>query len=90
MNAKTAFATAAFFGTIGAAVMFGSPALAAAAGAFTAQGSTCAGGYHPDSRGDCQPDNGQPNLQPCPAGYLATPFPGWGNSYKCVPIPAGY
>jgi hypothetical protein len=91
MNAKTAFAAVALFLSIAAGVTVGSPARARDDGAFTAQmHSACASGYHPDARGNCQPDNSQPNLQPCPDGYLATPFPSWGNSYKCVPIPVGY
>jgi hypothetical protein len=91
MNATTAFALTALLGSFSGASIVGSNAWAAGDGAFTAlMSSACAGGYHPDSRGNCQPNNPQPNLQPCPDGYLATPYPSWGNSYKCVPIPAGY
>jgi hypothetical protein len=85
MNAKTVFAAVAFSGSMAGAFVVGSAAPAA-----SAQSVACASGYHADRQGNCQPNNPQPNLQPCPAGYLATPFPSWGNSYKCVPIPAGY
>ena len=91
MNVKRAFAAVALFSSIAGVFVVGSPSRAAGEGAFNAlMSSVCAGGYHPDARGNCQPNNPQPNLQPCPEGYLATPFPSWGNSYKCVPIPAGY
>ena len=91
MNVKRAFADVALFSSIAGAVVVGSPTWAAGDRAFTAlMSSACAGGYHADARGNCQPNNPQPNLQPSPDGYLATPFPSWGNSYKCVPIPVGY
>jgi hypothetical protein len=81
MNAKTAFAAVALFGSIAAVFIAGST------GPAVAQRGACASGYHADRQGNCQPNNPQPNLQPCPAGLLATPMP---YGYRCVPIPAGY
>ena len=94
MNANMAFAVAALVGLLAGEIVFGSPAWATdesvVAPAFTAQFSAaCAGGYHPDKQGNCQPNNPQPNLQPCPPGLLSAPSPGW-PGYTCVPIPKGY
>jgi hypothetical protein len=82
MNAKTALASAALFGSIAGALVVGSAAPA------SAQRIACASGYHSDNQGNCQPDNPQPNLQPCPPGLLSAPSP-W-SGYMCVPIPKGY
>jgi hypothetical protein len=87
MDAKTVFAIVALVGSFGGTLAVGSQARAAGDGEFTAQGSACASGYHADRQGNCQPNNPEPNLQPCPAGLLATPMP---YGYRCVPIPAGY
>jgi hypothetical protein len=83
MNAKTALAAAALLGSIAGAFLLASAAPAAA------QRVACASGYHADRQGNCQPNNPQPNLQPCPPGYLSAPAPTW-SGYTCVPIPKGY
>ena len=83
MNAKITLTAAAFLGAIAGALVIGAAPAAAAPSAI------CAGGYHPDRQGNCQPDNPQPNLRPCPPGLLsASAFNGSG--YICVPIPEGY
>ena len=84
MNAKTAFAAVALFGSIAGALVLGS-----AAPAVAVQRQACASGYHADKQGNCQPDNPQPNLQPCPPGFLSAPAPTW-SGYTCEPIPKGY
>ncbi len=43
----------------------------------------CAGGYHPDRQGNCQPDTPQVDMR-CPDGYLATPWPD-PSGYRCIP-----
>jgi hypothetical protein len=76
-----------------AATLFGAIAIAVLAGPATppayAQRVACAGGYHADKQGNCQPNNPLPNLQPCPPGFLSAPAPTW-SGYMCVPIPKGY
>jgi len=91
MNAKMAFAVAALFSLIAGEIVVGSPARATdesvAAPAFTAQLSTaCAGGYHPDAQGNCQPNSGYVNTD-CLRGFISEPFPS-GPSFRCVPISA--
>jgi hypothetical protein len=49
---------------------------------------TCAGGFHTDSRGNCQPDNGIVDSR-CQDGFETHPAPN-GAGYICVPIPQGY
>ena len=49
---------------------------------------SCAGGYHTDADGNCQPDNGYVDSR-CQAGFEAAPFPN-GNGYWCVPYPKDY
>jgi hypothetical protein len=91
--AKIAFAVAALIGSVSALPSLGSAARANEASVsfvqFRAQGVACAGGYHLDGNGDCQPDGGQASLQPCPPGQMAQPYPS-GSSYRCVEIPASY
>jgi hypothetical protein len=93
MNAKTAIAVAALLGSVSGALSLALPARAgeesASYSAFRAQGFACAGGYHPDGNGNCQPNGGQASLQPCPPGEMADPYPN-GASYRCVEIPASY
>ncbi len=93
MNAKTAFAVAALLGSVFGALSLVSLARAgeesASYRAFRPQGVACAGGYHLDGNGNCQPNGGQASLQPCPPGQLAEPYPN-GASYRCVEIPASY
>ena len=93
MNVKTAFAVAALLGSVSGALSLVCPARAGEAPAsdraFRAQGVACAGGYHLDANGNCQPDGGQASLQPCPPGEMADPYPN-GASYRCVEIPASY
>lgn len=84
MNARMFLTAAALFGAIAGALVIGSAAPAASASTIA-----CAGGYHPDKQGNCQPNNPQPNLQPCPPGFLSAPAPTY-SSYMCVPIPKGY
>jgi len=48
----------------------------------------CAGGYHTDRFGDCQPDNGIVDSR-CPNGFEAAPSPS-ANGYRCIPEPQGY
>ena len=43
----------------------------------------CAGGYHADRQGNCQPDNEVPDRR-CPPGLLATPWPN-PEGYRCIP-----
>ena len=93
MNIKLVLAVAMLFGSLGAGLIVGS-----APGLDTFDASTgnplevamldCAGGYHADARGDCQPNNGIVDSR-CPTGWEATAFPN-GNDYRCVPIPNGY
>jgi hypothetical protein len=83
MNARTALASAALFVSIAGALLIGF------APAASAQRTACASAYHSDKQGNCQPNNPQPNLQPCPPGFLSAPAPTW-SSYTCVPIPKGY
>ena len=89
MNAISALACAAIVGSICGAAFIVSPVRASDSSAFRAQGFACAGGYHLDGNGDCQPDGGQASLQPCPPGRIARPYPN-GSSYRCVEIPASY
>jgi hypothetical protein len=90
MKAKIALTAAALCGSIAAALVVGSLARAAGDGEFTAQGGPAPAATIRTLGATASPITRSPILQPCPAGYLATPFPSWGNSYKCVPIPAGY
>ncbi len=48
----------------------------------------CAAGYHVDSRGNCQPNDGYVDDR-CPAGQETTPWPD-PPGYRCVSIPRGY
>jgi hypothetical protein len=82
MNAKLALTTSALVGSIALAA-------GSAAPAATAQTIACASGYYSDKRGNCQPNNPLPNLQPCPSGLLSEPAYN-GSGYRCVPIPKGY
>jgi hypothetical protein len=82
MNAKIVLTASALLGSIALLLGFAAPAA-------IAQTTACAGGYHPDRQGNCQPDNPQPNLQPCPPGLLSEPAFN-GSGYRCVPIPKGY
>ena len=88
MNAKSAFAFVALLGSIGGATFIVSPAQAVDASAFRAQGVACAGGYHLDGNGNCQPNSGYTNTG-CQPGYMSEPFPNT-SGYRCVPIPASY
>jgi len=83
MNAKIALGSTALLGAIAGALVLGGAAPA------SAQYVACAGGYHADRQGNCQPNSPQPNLQPCPPGLLSAPYPNW-SGYICVPIPKGY
>ena len=85
MNAKSVLALVAVVG----ATAFVPHARADDYSAFRAQGVACAGGYHLDGNGNCQPNGGQASLQPCQPGFMSEPFPNW-SGYRCVPIPAGY
>jgi hypothetical protein len=92
MNAKANLVLAALLGSLSGAFFLGLPATASetdAYAAFRAQGVACAGGYHLDGNGSCQPNGGQASLQPCPLGQLAQPYPN-GSSYRCEPIPESY
>ena len=93
MKANTAFAVAALLGSVCGGFGLNSSARASdeftSYAAFRAQGVACAGGYHPDGNGICQPNGGQASLQPCPPGQMAVPYPN-GSSYRCVPIPESY
>ena len=84
MNAKITLTAAALLGSIAGALVLGSAAPAA-----SAPRTACADGYHSDKQGNCQPNSPQPNLQPCPPGYLSAPSPNW-SGYSCEPIPKGY
>ncbi len=91
MNVNMASTVAALFGLLAGEFVVGSPARATdesvIAPAFTAQfAAACAGGYHPDARGNCQPDGGNVTGD-CPSGFISEPFPN-GQSYRCVPISA--
>jgi len=79
MNARTALA---------AALLVASLAIGASATApARAQSMACAGGYHPDALGNCQPNIPQVDRY-CPqAGTIYQPSP-WG--WSCVPISKGY
>jgi hypothetical protein len=93
VNIKLVLAVAMLFGSLAAGLIVGS-----APGTETFDASVdnplevamleCAGGYHADARGDCQPIMGIVDSR-CPAGSEATAFPN-GNDYRCVPIPTGY
>jgi hypothetical protein len=48
--------------------------------------TACAGGYHQDRRGNCQPNNEQTNPF-CPNGLVYQPEP-WG--WNCEAPPPGY
>ncbi len=75
MNATTALAAALLFGSFGGALLCELPAHAASA--------ACAGGYHADASGNCQPNNVSADTR-CPAGFDAIPAMN-GNGYRCVP-----
>ncbi len=64
------------------ASLAGTPAAFAAGGVIVAING-CAGGFHADAQGNCQPDAGYVDNR-CPPGYEASPFPN-GNDYHCVP-----
>jgi hypothetical protein len=93
VNIKLIFAVAMLFGSLAAGLIVGS-----APGPDTFDASLdnplqvamleCAGGYHTDAGGNCQPNNGIVDSR-CPTGWEATPFPN-GNDYRCAPIPQGY
>ena len=84
MNVKSGFACVALLG----AAFVVSPARAGDISAFRAQGVACAGGYHLDGNGNCQPNSGYTNTG-CPPGFMSEPFPNW-QGFRCVPIPASY
>jgi len=93
MNAKTALAVAMLFGSLAAGLIAGSAPGSDTVGAYSGDTlelamAECAGGYHADAHGDCQPDNGIVDSR-CGGGFEATPFPSNGG-YRCVPIPQGY
>jgi hypothetical protein len=80
MNAKIYVAAALLLGSFVAVSMAAAPAHAAAL--------ACAGGYHADRQGNCQPDNGYVDSR-CQAGFEAAPSPD-PVGYRCAPIPEGY
>ena len=92
MRVKTALAAAMLFGSLAAGLLAGSrpgsESLAFAPDTLEVAMAECAGGYHADARGNCQPDNGIVDNR-CQAGFEAAPFPN-GNNYRCVAIPRGY
>jgi hypothetical protein len=94
MNAKVALAVAMLVGSLAAGLIAGAnspPSVGyddAMRDTMDLAMSQCAGGYHPDASGDCQPDNGIVDSR-CPAGFEATPFPN-GSDYRCAPIASGY
>ena len=73
------------FAALGA-VAFGSPARASEQ--YFMSGAYCAGGYHVDPHGNCQPDNGYVDSR-CPPGLEPHAFPN-GNDSWCVPYGEGY
>jgi hypothetical protein len=50
------------------------------------QAMTCAGGYHVDAHGHCQPNNPLPPLRPCPPGFYPHSAPTW-KGYRCKNYP---
>jgi len=80
MNAKTALAGAALFGSVASSVMGGAPA--------DAGPIACASGYYTDTRGNCQQINGLVDGR-CQSRFEAHPATN-GNGYECVPTPPGY
>ena len=76
MNSRTIIAITMLLGSFAV----GAPAQAASL--------ACAGGYHADAAGNCQPDNGYVDNR-CPAGFETAPSPD-PSGYRCAPIPAGY
>ncbi len=78
MNAKSGFALAALAVIAAAALASASPARAGEKMAA----AYCASGYHPDARGDCQPDTGTPRV--CQPGFHYEVFPN-GDNYRCWP-----
>jgi hypothetical protein len=80
MNARMALTAALCFASLAGALVLGSPAHAAR--------TACAGGYQPDTRGDCQPINGYVDNR-CPGYSVPGPSPyGWG--YRCDPLSPAY
>ncbi len=94
MSPRLALAVTMLFGSLAAGLIAGSGVgrgddfVAEKSDAIQVAMSSCAGGYHQDSRGNCEPDYGIVDSR-CQAGYEAAPFPN-GNSYHCVPVPEGY
>jgi len=93
MNFRLTLAVAMLFGSLAAGLIAASAPRADTGDA--AAGDTlelamleCAGGYHTDPRGSCQPDNGIVDSR-CQDGFEAAPSPA-GNGYRCVPEPQGY
>jgi len=94
MNAKIALAVAMLFGSLAGGLIAGADSRPGV-GYDDAMRDTmdlamaqCAGGYHPDASGNCQPDYGIVDSR-CPGGFEAAPAPN-GNSYRCEAIPSGY
>lgn len=80
MNAKIYVAAAVLLGSLAAGSIAGAPARAAPL--------ACAGGFHADRQGNCQPDNVYVDNR-CQAGFEAAPSPA-ASGYRCAPIPEGY
>jgi hypothetical protein len=80
MNAKLFLLGALLIGSAASGLLAGQPAQAAT--------MACWSGYHPDRRGDCQPNNPTPDRY-CPDGLVYQVFPNY-EGYVCVPIPRGY
>lgn len=80
MNAKLLLMGALLIGSAAGGFFVSAPA--------QAQSDGCWAGYHPDSRGNCQPNNPIVDDR-CPPGLITQVYPN-GNSYICVPIPRGY
>jgi hypothetical protein len=93
MNVKMALAVIMLFGSLSAGLIAGSgpridPFDASVDHKLEVAMLECAGGFHTDPLGNCQPDNGIVDSR-CPSGFEATPFPN-GNDYRCVLEPQGY
>jgi hypothetical protein len=84
MNKQSALAAAALVASFVGALAAGPPARAQNAyEKMTAHAAYCAGGYHVDPEGNCQPDNPIVDGR-CPPYFHAIVFPN-GNGYRCMP-----
>jgi hypothetical protein len=83
---KKIFAIAALAASIGGVLAIGSGARATEASPY-ASSTYCAGGYHIDPDGSCQPNNGYIDNR-CPPGFNPHPYPN-GNNNICVPVYRG-